>query len=384
MTKQLGKGLGALLSDRSQPALDTSDKYKAIREKENVLEGLQEEIDTESKTLEDLRKRLTIELMLNGKVDKTELFKMEEALNEKVKKKDILDKEIESLKEEVRSYVKIDVPSDDKLGLNGEQGHDQENDLADEIDMRLVKELMPSSEEDIPEALEHDDEDHIQGLKDELDRNRQIEEVRREVYGDEKIPPSPASAGTVAKKKVRRVVSPRRVRVMRGTAKPISKRRDDRMYGMVEAALIQMKNGDNRGARAALEEVLQEYPNDDEVLYHIGNTYFMENDWEDAEALFRKVIERNPRSYRAFNNLGIVMQKLENKEAAIRAFNQSLEIQPDYEKAWMNLGVLFMEIEPPMLKEASIFLRRAIEIQPGLKKARIKLEECETMMDDGT
>ena len=57
MSKQLGKGLGALLSDRSQPTLDTSDKYKAIREKEKVLEELQAEVDTESKTLEDLRKR---------------------------------------------------------------------------------------------------------------------------------------------------------------------------------------------------------------------------------------------------------------------------------------------------------------------------------------
>jgi Flp pilus assembly protein TadD len=72
---------------------------------------------------------------------------------------------------------------------------------------------------------------------------------------------------------------------------------------------------------------------------------------------------------------------MENKEAAIRAFNQALEIQPNYERAWMNLGVIFMEIEPPMLREASIFLRRAIEIQPGLKKAREKLEECEQIMN---
>jgi Flp pilus assembly protein TadD len=170
--------------------------------------------------------------------------------------------------------------------------------------------------------------------------------------------------------------------VIRGTAKPITKRRDDQMYEMVEAALELMTAGDIAGARRSLEEILNEYPNDDEVLYHLGNTYFMENDWENAESLFRKVIEKNPRSYRAYNNLGVAMQKQNNKEAAIRAFNQSLEIEQKYDRAWMNLGIIFMELEPPMLKEASIFLRRAIEIQPALKKAREKLEECKTMLSE--
>ena len=73
------------------------------------------------------------------------------------------------------------------------------------------------------------------------------------------------------------------------------------------------------------------------------------------------------------------------------AVNYSAEYQPKYlglateinnlyERAWYNLGSIFMEIEPPLLDEASIFLRRAIECDPGYEKARKKLEECRSMM----
>jgi tetratricopeptide (TPR) repeat protein len=380
MNQQLGRGLGALLSDRSTSTIDTSDRYRTIRDKERKLEELQVQIDEESKSLEDLRKRLTIELMLNGKVDKTDLFKMEEELNKKVKVKDTLVKEIDTLKNEVRNYVAVDAGSGGPGTRNNNISSPQIDDLSHEIDIRLVRELMPPTEE-VPDAEPHDDEEHIQGLKDELDRGKQVEEVRREAYGDDQPPTTPPPVGPPVKKRVRRIVSPKRVRVIRGTARPISKGRDNRMYELMESALGRMGDGDLKGARKGLERILSEYPNDDEVLYHLGNTYFMEDNWTDAEALYRKAIEKNPRSYRALNNLGMVLQKQGNKEAAIMLFNQTLELNQQYERAWLNLGSIFMIIEPPMLKEASIFLRRALELQPTLKIARDKLEECESRLN---
>ncbi|MGA1792506.1 MAG: tetratricopeptide repeat protein [Thermoplasmatota archaeon] len=374
MNKPLGRGLGALLTDRSQEAAGTSDKYKSIREKEKNLEALQEEIDKEKKDLEDLRKKLTIELMLNGKVDKTDLFRREEAWDEMVKKKDALVREINSLKDEVRSYMKIEGGSGGEgpgpKGANQSAG----DTIPDDIDMRLIRELMPPHEDKAPEPPPVDPE-HVQGLKRELDRSKQVEEVRKEAY---KSPDE-----EVARPKVVRIVSPKRVRVIRGTTRTISKRRDERMYDLIQAALDQMTSGDIEGSRRNLENILAEYPNDDEILYHLGNTYFMTEELEEAQALFQKAVEINPSSYRALNNLGVVQEKMDHKESAIRSFNQALEIEPDYERAWMNLGSLFMDLDPPLLKEASIFLRRALEIQPGLAKARNKLEECETRLRSG-
>ncbi|MGA1820291.1 MAG: tetratricopeptide repeat protein [Thermoplasmatota archaeon] len=374
MNKPLGRGLGALLTDRSQEATGTSDKYKAIREKEKQLTSLQENIDNEKKDLEDLRKKLTIELMLSGKVDKTELFRREEAWDEMVKKKDALVREINSLKEEVRSYMKIEGGAGGEGAGNNAQSPSGGDTIPDDIDMRLIRELMPPQGEDSPETPPVDPE-HVQGLKRELDRSKQVEVVRKEAYK--------APGEGVVRPKVVRVVSPKRVRVIRGTTRTISKRRDERMYDLVQGALDQMTSGDIEGSRRSLENILAEYPNDDEILYHLGNTYFMTEELEEAQALFQKAVEINPSSYRALNNLGVVQEKLENKESAIKSFNQALEIEPDYERAWMNLGSLFMDLDPPLLKEASIFLRRALEIQPGLAKARTKLEECDARLKAG-
>ena len=130
MSQQLGRGIGALFNNRSTPTLDTSDRYRSIREKERKLEEIQVRIDEESKTLEDLRKRLTIELMLNGKVDKTDLFKMEEELNEKIKIKDELVKEINTLKNEVRNYVAMDASSGGTEPKNNPASSPQMDDLS--------------------------------------------------------------------------------------------------------------------------------------------------------------------------------------------------------------------------------------------------------------
>ncbi|MGA1872461.1 MAG: tetratricopeptide repeat protein [Thermoplasmatota archaeon] len=371
MTKPLGRGLGALLTDRSKETKDSSDKYRTIREKERKLQALKEEIDDEKKSLEEMRKRLTIELMLNGKVDKTELFKQEEAWEKKVREKDGLAREIESLKEEVRTYVHMEKGSDG-LEVSGSRGSGRvEGDISDDIDMRLIRELMPP-QDDVPLETPPVDADHVEGLKRELDRSRQVEEVRKEALR--------TTQKETMRPRVRRVVSPKRIRVIRGTNKAIQKKRDDRMYDLIQGALDRISSGDMEGSRRTLENILAEYPNDDEVLYHLGNTYFMSGDLEEAEALFNKVVDSNPSSYRAYNNLGVVQQKLDKKQSAIQSFNQALEIDPNYERAWLNLGSLFMELDPPLLKEAAIFLRRALEIQPGLVKARTKLEECESRM----
>jgi tetratricopeptide (TPR) repeat protein len=132
-----------------------------------------------------------------------------------------------------------------------------------------------------------------------------------------------------------------------------------------------------------LEAVLKEYPDDDEVLYHLGNTYFMEGDLLTSEVYFSKAAELNPKSFRAHNNLGVVQKNLGKKESAIRELNLAIELNPKYERAWFNLGILFMEIQPPLLKEASIFLKRAIEMQPNFHKAREKLDECRSIMNEG-
>ncbi len=382
MAHSLGRGLSALINDRPGETGGATDRFTKIRGLERKLDSLQEEIDRDRKQVEELRKNLTIELMLKGKVEKEDLNRMEEALEEKVRRKEKVQKEIRILKEEARSFVEPN-PSPYLPEVNEGAFKTPAKDInLEEIDMRMLRELIPQGQrEPGAEEAPPTDEEYVNGLRQELDRNRTAEVIRKEVYGDS--PPPQAQAKRPLVRRVKRTVSPKKVRVLRGTSQAVMKARDDRMFDLVQEALDRMSTGEFLEAREMLEEVLGEYPDDDEVLYHLGNTYFMEGDLLTSEVYFSKAAELNPRSYRAHNNLGVVQKNLGKKELAIRELNQAIELNPKYERAWFNLGVLFMEIQPPLLKEASIFLKRAIEMQPNFHKARDKLDECRRLMSGG-
>ena len=380
----LGKGLGALLSDDGIASSRKASPRKLIQEKERELKELVEEIKKIRKEADELRKELTIKLMLEGKVDKRELFKLDEELKYRLDKKEALEIEIENLRAQMRSFV----AAPPEQGSGKLPGPRLENGSS-EIDLEMVKELMFSGSSPTGDA--EDDRAHLDDLKAELDSTREAERVRKEAYGDV---PGDSTRGPAEEKKVVPIkihtfvkpgkAQPRRVRVLRGTKEPGRVVKDRRMYDYIDEAQAYFMEEDPESAKNVLTRALREYPLDDELLYHLGNANFLEGDLDSAEARFRKATEVNPKSYRAFNNLGVVLKKKGENEGAIQAFNQALEINESYERAWLNLGKIFMEIEPPMLKEARIFLRRALECNPELKSAREKLEECEVRLAAGS
>ncbi|MFW3145823.1 MAG: tetratricopeptide repeat protein [Thermoplasmatota archaeon] len=389
MVEGLGRGLNALLGKGGQEIAKDESRFKLIREKEEKVEKLQSQIDTRKKEVEELRKRLTIELMLKGKVDKEELFQKEEELSGLVKEKEGLQKEIMKLKEETRRG--FDIP--ESIAPKGEEdrlrGPKPGEGLGGEIDMRMIKELMPSLERPEgavkvkpPSPVQEDDQEHIEDLKKELDRSRTAQEIRQESFKEGQ---TQAAAGggsprmTAPKPRVLRRVIPRKIMALKTAEDTPVRRRDDRMYSIIRSSLGLVESGELEEAKKMLEEALAEYRGDDEILYHLGNIFFLEEEFEMAEEYFRRSADKNPSSFRAHNNLGVTLRKLGRKESAIRSLNRSLELNPKYERAWMNLGMLFMELDPPLLNEASIFLRRALECQPNYAKAREKLEECEKM-----
>lgn len=399
----LGKGLGALISAEGMSSAVRSNPRKELKAKQKELDNLKSEIDLKKREVEELRKDLTIQLMLEGKVDKKKLFEMEEELKLCFDQKEMLEIEIENLLGEMEIGI--------KSGRNGnadggEQLVETELRRSEEIDMGLVKDLMfgpddsPEKTANMEEETEGSDEDHIEDLIKELDQSRQAEEVRKEAYGEDKTPPAPEQQPSPGpettsppspddtqsppdnKSEVRRKVIPGKVRIVRKRKESHDK--DEKLYGYIKEAQEHLSRRDPGEAKAILHKALREYPLDDELLYHLGNAFFLEGDLDQAEIRFRKSTEANPKSFRAFNNLGVVLRKKGEREAAIQAFNQSLEYNDDYERAWLNLGNIFMEIDPPMLKEARIFLRRALECDPDLVQAKERLEECERLLSSDT
>lgn len=412
----LGKGLGALISHEGKDSVSAGNIRREIRKKRSELKEVQEDIEVQKKEVEELRKDLTIKLMLEGKVDKTHLFELEEELKYKFDLREKLEIDIEHLEAEINEAYR----TKDKEGppLSPEE-KTEERMATMEIDIRMVKDLMfekPDDDENeevegpttsaVTEEGPSDNEapeipeDHVEDLKAELNFEKEAGILMEEAYGmarekegnshNDDIPSAPrveqeqvpANKGgaPVQKKPVRRRVAktqkvkPTKVRKVKEKGK-----KDQGLYQIIERSLKLMSQDDASGAKQLLHDGLRKYPLDDELLYHLGNAFFMEGDLESAEIRFKKAVQMNPDSFRAYNNLGVVLKKKGEKESAIEAFNQALELNEEYERAWLNLGMLFMEIEPPMLNEAKIFLRRALECDPDLQPAKDRLEKIREM-----
>ncbi len=405
MGVQKGRGIEALIKPEPSVAKPppVNERKARIKELEEEFLDIKVNITAQKKGLEGLRKDLTIKLMLDGKVDKTPLLEAENALMKLVERRDQVQKDIDALRSEEHPYIhepeRVQSGKGDGRGL-----------LSTDLDIRMVRELLTdegTKPRPVPMEGPPGDREYVERLKDELSPRKEAMKLRLEA-GRGQPPPAlspsfqnatPAQAPKVSSAPpennerpipdeppvtlpaaTRGRVAPRKVRVKMGTFKPLPQPKDKRMYEIIDRSIMMMETGDPVGAKDQLLKALTEYPMDDELLYHLGNSFFMLGDLENAEVRFRKAVEKNPTSYRALNNLGIVLRKKGKREQAIRVLNQSLEVNNKYERAWFNLGTIFMEIEPPLLKEAQIFLKRALECDPSYQKAREKLAECDRML----
>ncbi len=402
----IGKGLGALIRTEGMSSVSMYRMKKELKEKEKELKDLIALIMIQKKEVEDLRTDLTIELMLEGKVERTRLFQMQEDLKFCFDEKERLEIEIERLME--------DMGGDRSSYTSGEEGDlSGTNDLtikpSEEIDMRMVKDMMFDNDnildnfKEVVETTSEPDDDHVSDMIRELDQSRQADIIRKEAYGNTSIkwthqiiedeyednPPPSSISGKgkdtlQARPLIRRKIVRGGPKVTRSGNRGDIGRKDDNLYRYIEEAQKHLSNRDTDSAKALLYNALREFPLDDELLYHLGNAFFLEGDLEQAEVRFRKSAESNPKSFRAFNNLGVVLRKKGERDLAIQAFNMALEQNEEYVRAWLNLGTIFMEIDPPMLNEARIFLRRALECDPDLDQAKEKLEECERLLSTNT
>ncbi len=394
----LGKGLGALLSNDGRSITDRSNLRKELDEKRRKLQDVLDEIEVRKTEVEKIRTDLTIKLLLEEEVDKTYLFEKEEKLKTFFDEKEILEIAIERLEDEL--HTNIPVQQQIRPDRQKEDPPSESNDPPFEIDISMVRDLMFDEDEPLKnddtseEIIIEDEEGHISDLKRELDGTIESEKVRREAYGvkmisksenvnvlEDPIPTNEEPQYTEPPQPmVQSHTDPRKVKVVIKRKIRAKNTKDARFYSMVEKAQYHLSRNDLETAKEVLHGALRDYPLDDELLYHLGNVFFLEGDLDSAEVRFRKAIRSNDQAYRAFNNLGIVFKKKGERESAIQAFNQSLEINDSYERAWLNLGMVFMELDPPMLNEARVFFRRALECGPSLSSAKKKLEECEHLI----
>src|SRR5512145_842514 len=132
------------------------------------------------------------------------------------------------------------------------------------------------------------------------------------------------------------------------------------------AASLRAKGGDVPGAIAFLEGLLEEAPEDAEVLYNIGVIHGEAKNVEEAIRYMRIVLGLNPDHASALNYVGYTFaERGENLDEAEAMIARALELRPDDGYITDSLGwVYYMRARPLLaqgnLKEARLWLDRAV------------------------
>jgi tetratricopeptide (TPR) repeat protein len=143
-------------------------------------------------------------------------------------------------------------------------------------------------------------------------------------------------------------------------------------------ASLRARSGDFEGGVELLEQLLEESPDDDEVLYQIGVLYGLNEDVDKALEYMHRVLEHNPNSAHALNYIGYTWaERGENLDEAERLIRQAVSLKPkDGYIADSLAWVYYMKARPmieagrhgegmALLEEARRHLDRAVELTGG-------------------
>ena len=102
-----------------------------------------------------------------------------------------------------------------------------------------------------------------------------------------------------------------------------------------------LENEDYSEAEDAIHALLEQSPEDIELLNSLGSIYARRADYFNAESTFRNVIGIDPECGDAYYNLGLVHSKQSRRTEAVEDFLKAVEINPQDAAAHNDLGVLY-------------------------------------------
>ena len=97
---------------------------------------------------------------------------------------------------------------------------------------------------------------------------------------------------------------------------------------MAEALGTPVKPEMAREANQLLEPLIDEYPEDTEILVALGNGCQIQNQWKEAEKWWLKVLSLNPRNEYTIQTLATIYQNRHENELAEKYLRQLIELNP--------------------------------------------------------
>jgi tetratricopeptide (TPR) repeat protein len=105
----------------------------------------------------------------------------------------------------------------------------------------------------------------------------------------------------------------------------------------------------------------------------LGNQFFQNRKFMEAEEEFRRVILLQPTNAMAYNNLGLVLKAEGRVSDAEAQYLTALQMNPNFPEALNNLGLLYDQ--QGRIQEAVQQYRKAIEISPNYPEAHLNFAQ---------
>ncbi|MCI0457583.1 MAG: tetratricopeptide repeat-containing glycosyltransferase family protein [Gemmataceae bacterium] len=139
----------------------------------------------------------------------------------------------------------------------------------------------------------------------------------------------------------------------------------------LDLAVQHHRAGDLLQAEQIYQEILQEDPNQVDVLHLLGLIAYQMGQLEQASASMGRALRLRPDFAAAHNNLGIVLKEQGKLTEAAASYQQALRCRPDYAEAHNNLGNVLQR--QGQLDEAVACYCQALHFRPNYAEAHTNL-----------
>lgn len=140
------------------------------------------------------------------------------------------------------------------------------------------------------------------------------------------------------------------------------------MYGIYIAEILKKPSD----AIPFYEKVIAKNPTKSFKLYNdIGDIYFSQEKYDDAEKAFKMVLEYDPKDFNALAFTGEVKFKKQNFEEALKYYLPAHEVKPDNLELNYHMGICYGYLN--QLEKAESHYKHTLSINPDLADVRLEL-----------
>ena len=127
----------------------------------------------------------------------------------------------------------------------------------------------------------------------------------------------------------------------------------------------------NESAYATVFRQLKKDPNNLKAIYHLGDLYFRDGEYEKAVENFRRVVTADPSRGYVYYQLATALSRLNRPEESLEPFNQAVAKLRNPAIAYNNLGIAYGRLG--RYQEEIDALRNALKYRPQYAAARYNL-----------